>query len=129
MNQLSIDNNWTLFLDRDGVINHEIHMGYANTWDDFKFYDGVKNSFKIFAAKFKHIIVVTNQRGVGRGITIEDNLKIIHQNMRNEITDAGGRIDGIYYCADLDINSINRKPKTGMAMQAQSDFEGMFRGS
>ena len=37
-----IDNTWTLFLDRDGVINHEKHLDYIHTWDEFKFYDGAK---------------------------------------------------------------------------------------
>lgn len=122
MTPISIDNNWTLFLDRDGVINHEMHKAYVNTWDEFKFYDGAKESFKIFAAKFKYIIIVTNQRGIGKGITKEENVRLIHQNMATEIAAAGGRIDAAYYCGDLDINSPNRKPNTGMALQAKNDF-------
>ena len=34
-----------------------------------------------------------------------------------------GRIDKIYYCPDApDSNSPNRKPETGMALQAKADF-------
>lgn len=122
MNQLSIDNNWTLFLDRDGVINHEQHMGYVNTWEEFKFYEGSLEAFKIFTKRFKYIVVVTNQRGVGRGITKVENLELVHKNMSLEIEKNEGRIDGIYYCGDLDVNSGHRKPRTGMAFDAQRDF-------
>jgi len=122
MSQFITDNNWTLFLDRDGVINHEQHLGYVNEWADFKFYDGSKHAFKIFAVKFKYVIIITNQRGIGKGITKIENLKIVHKNMQDEIAAAGGRIDGIYFCPDLDNDSPNRKPNIGMALQAKKDF-------
>ena len=118
----AINNNWTLFLDRDGVINHEKHLDYINTWDEFVFYDGVKEAIKIFTSRFKYIVVVTNQKGVGKGITQLANLQIIHQNMLSEIKNAGGRIDRIYFCPDLDETSLNRKPNPGMAFQAKQDF-------
>ena len=122
MSQFIKDNNWTLFLDRDGVINHEQHLSYVNEWADFEFYSGAKDAFKIFATKFKYIIVITNQRGVGKGITKLENLYMVHRNMQNEIATAGGRIDGIYFCPDLDNDSPNRKPNIGMALQAKNDF-------
>ena len=62
LNLSDIDNTWTLFLDRDGVINHEKHLDYIHTWDEFKFYDGAKVAIKLFTEKFNRIIVVTNQR-------------------------------------------------------------------
>ena len=49
-----IDNNWTLFLDRDGVINHEKHLDYIHTWDEFSFYDGAKEAIAIFTKKFNN---------------------------------------------------------------------------
>jgi D-glycero-D-manno-heptose 1,7-bisphosphate phosphatase len=120
-----IDNSWTLFLDRDGVINHEKHLGYINTWDEFIFYDGVQEAIKIFTTKFKYIFVVTNQKGVGKGITKMDDLQLIHQNMKTAIENAGGKIDQIYFCPDLDENSPNRKPNAGMAYQAKQAFPGI----
>ena len=122
MSKFLIDNNWTLFLDRDGVINHEVHLGYVNNWEDFKFYEGTKEAFKIFAAHFKYICLVTNQRGIGRGITKIENLHSIHRNMTAEIVEAGGRVDGVYFCPDLALDSSGRKPNTGMALQAKRDF-------
>ncbi|MEO6705370.1 MAG: HAD-IIIA family hydrolase, partial [Ginsengibacter sp.] len=75
---------WTLFLDRDGVVNEEKHLDYIHTWDEFKFYDGVKEAMKIFNKKFGHIIMVTNQRGIAKGLTQLEDLQVIHKNMRQE---------------------------------------------
>ena len=117
-----IDKSWTLFLDRDGVINHEKHLDYIHTWDEFKFYDGVKEALSIFAATFNRIIVVTNQRGVGKGVTKLEDLLIIHKNMKSAIEAANGRIDNIYFCPDMEDNSPNRKPNAGMGYMAKNDF-------
>ncbi len=115
-----IDKSWTLFLDRDGVINEEKHMDYINSWKEFRFYDGVKEALKIFNEKFVKIFIITNQRGVAKGLTREEDLVKIHNNMLNEILLEGGRVDKIYYCSEME--SPNRKPNPGMGLQAQKDF-------
>lgn len=120
-----IDNTWTLFLDRDGVINHEKYNDYIHTWDEFRFYDGVLEAFRIFSQKFRHIIVVTNQKGVGKGLTKLEDLYQIHANMEHAIIDAGGRVDAIYYCSDMEDNSPFRKPNPGMGRQAAEQFPGI----
>jgi len=119
---LKIDNTWTLFLDRDGVINHEKHLDYIHTWDEFTFYDGVKEAIAIFAKIFNRIVVVTNQKGIGKGVTKSEDLHQIHKNMVTEIEAAGGRIDAVYFCPDLEDDSPNRKPNPGMGLQAASHF-------
>jgi D-glycero-D-manno-heptose 1,7-bisphosphate phosphatase len=117
-----IDNSWTLFLDRDGVINHEKHLDYIHTWDEFIFYEGVKEAIAFFTQKFKHIIVVTNQKGIGKGVTKIEDLNTIHKNMIREFAAIDGRIDAVYFCPDLDNDSPNRKPQAGMGLQAIKDF-------
>lgn len=117
-----IDNTWTLFLDRDGVINHEKHLDYIHTWDEFVFYDGVKEAIAVFAKLFNRIIVVTNQKGIGKGVTRLEDLQLIHTNMVAEIEAAGGRIDAVYFCPDLEDDSPNRKPNPGMGLQAAAGF-------
>jgi len=118
----NIDKTWTLFLDRDGVINDEKHEDYIHKWEEFKFYDGVKDALKIFSEKFGKIFIVTNQRGVAKGLTKLEDLELIHKNMVQEFEDAGGRIDKIYYSVDFETESPNRKPNPGMGLQAQKDF-------
>ena len=118
----SIDKNWTLFIDRDGVINHEKKDEYILNWREFQFYDGVKEAMLIFGSKFGKIIIISNQRGVGKGLMTETDLSGIHHHMQKQIETAGGRIDKIYYCTSTDIKDPNRKPNPGMAFQAKKDF-------
>lgn len=117
-----IDHSWTLFLDRDGVINHEKRHDYIHTWDEFRFYEGAEEAIARFSKIFGHIIIVTNQRGVGKGVTKREDLEQIHANMIKAIVRAGGRIDGLYYCPDLEDSSPNRKPNPGMGLQAVKEF-------
>ena len=117
-----IDKTWTLFLDRDGVINHEKHLDYIHTWGEFVFYEDAKEAIAIFAKIFNRIVVVTNQKGIGKGVTRLEDLQLIHKNMVGEIEMAGGRIDAVYFCADIEDNSPNRKPNPGMGLQAVKDF-------
>jgi D-glycero-D-manno-heptose 1,7-bisphosphate phosphatase len=115
-----IDKSWTLFLDRDGVINHDMQP-YTLHKNQFKFYDGVTDALKIFNNIFQHILIVTNQRGVSRKLMSEDDLINIHDFMLTEVKNTGGRIDKIYYCTALDNDHPNRKPNPGMALQAMED--------
>ncbi|MEP6616172.1 MAG: HAD-IIIA family hydrolase [Ginsengibacter sp.] len=117
-----IDKSWTLFLDRDGVINDEKYMQYVNKWEEFIFHPGVKEAIKIFTEKFGLIFIMTNQRGVAKGITKPEDLELIHNNMLAELTDAGGRIDKIYFCTDMADESPNRKPNPGMGLAAKNEF-------
>ena len=118
----NITPSWTLFLDRDGVINYEKHKDYIHNWDEFRFYEGVPGAFKIFAALFKHIVIVTNQRGVGKGLTKLEDLDMIHINMRKAIEEAGGRIDAIYFCSSMQDDDPHRKPNPGMGLEAIKQF-------
>ena len=116
----AIDKTWTLFLDRDGVINHEKPEHSIHTWHEFKFYDRAKVAIKIFTQKFHRIVIVTNQRGIAKGVTKLEDLEIIHTNMTADIEAVGGKIDAIYFCPDME--SPNRKPNPGMGLQAAKDF-------
>lgn len=121
-NLKTIDKSWTLLIDRDGVINHEKKDDYILHKEEFRFYDGVEQAFQLLSRKFGKIIIVTNQRGVGRGLMTEDDLQEIHQYMCAAIEKAGGRVDKIYYCTSTDNKHPNRKPNPGMAYLAKADF-------
>lgn len=118
----NIDSTWTLFLDRDGVINHEKKSDYIYHYEEFVFHDRVNEALKTFSEIFGKIILVTNQRGVGRGLMTEDALLDIHKQMLAEIRNSGGRIDEIFYCTSTDNEHPNRKPNPGMAYLAQKKF-------
>ncbi len=116
----SIDASWTLFLDRDGVINKRIHNAYVRNVEEFELLPNSKMAFSIFRQLFSTIIIVSNQQGIGKGIMTEDDLLIIHNHMQNELNHC---IDKIYYAPGLEgENNILRKPNIGMALQAKKDF-------
>lgn len=119
---VAIDRSWTLFLDRDGVINVEKENDYIRNPEEFHFVEGVELAIAKLSSVFGRIVVVTNQKGIGKGLMTEADLKSIHQKMTSEIVKAGGRIDQVYFCPDKDSDSSCRKPNIGMAIQAKKDF-------
>jgi D-glycero-alpha-D-manno-heptose 1-phosphate guanylyltransferase len=125
LNVKDINEEWTLFLDRDGVINYEKKDDYIRNWQEFRFYEGVQEAINILSKKFGKIIVVSNQRGVGKGLMTEDDVADIHRKMQEKIEAAGGRIDAIYYCTAVETKNFYRKPNPGMAFTAKKDFPGI----
>ena len=115
-----INSDWSLFLDRDGVINHD-KSPYTLNAGEFEFYDGVLEAIKKFSSIFKHILVVTNQRGVGKKLMTENDLLEIHELMTTSVSKSGGRIDKIYYCTAIENDHPDRKPNPGMALRAMKD--------
>ncbi len=118
-----IDSGWSLFLDRDGVINTRILGGYVQKWEQFEFLPGVTDAFKLLSKEFLRIIVVSNQQGIGKGLMTEDDLDTIHRKMIAEIERLGGRVDRIYHSPYLEKEgSLKRKPNVGMALMARKEF-------
>ena len=128
---LKIDRTWSLFLDRDGVINERIVDDYVRSWDQFIFLPGVLEAMKIFKERFGRIFVVSNQQGVGKGLMAPGDVITIHARMQEEIRKNGGSVDAIYFSPFLEKeNSIHRKPNVGMALQARKEFPGVkFKNS
>ncbi|MCL2416628.1 MAG: HAD family hydrolase [Bacteroidales bacterium] len=113
----------TLFLDRDGVINQRRINDCVKTPDEFVFEDGALEAIAKLSKCFERIIVVTNQQGIGRKLMSEKTLHEIHEHMKNQVEQADGRIDAIYFCPDLsDSKSLYRKPNVGMGLLAKRQF-------
>lgn len=112
----------TLLLDRDGVINRLRPNDYVKCWEEFEFLPGVLETLANWSNHFKYIFVVTNQRGVGKGIMTEDSLHDVHTKMCSVIAQNGGRIDKIYYCTALTEEDNRRKPGNGMFLDILSDY-------
>ncbi len=111
-----------IFLDRDGVINIERPDDYVKSVSEFVFEDKAAEAIAILSRKFEKIFVITNQRGVGRGIMSLAGLHSLHEHMVSVVENAGGRINQIYFCTDICPTSINRKPNVGMAFQVRRDY-------
>ncbi len=117
-----IDQSWTLFLDRDGVINIEKEDDYIRNWAEFRFIEGALESFPIFTKTFGHVFIVTNQKGVGKGLMTVADLEEINSRLIRSVELAGGRVDKIYYCTALEDTHPCRKPNPGMAHAAKEDY-------
>ena len=117
-----IDKTWTVFSDRDGVLNEDKVGSYIFHPDEYVFYEGVPEAFKLFREKFGRIVIATNQRGVGRGLMTIADLDAIHEKMLAGIEDKGGRIDAIFYATSIDDDDPVRKPNVGMAFKAMQQF-------
>ena len=72
----------------------------------------------VLSRHFGKVIIITNQRGIGKGLMDEFALNEIHQHMIEEIEKGGGRIDALYYCAIVDDKHHDRKPNPGMMLEA-----------
>ena len=122
LSDIDISGYDTLLLDRDGTINVHIIGDYVRSWNDFEFIPGVLEALAKFAKHFKHIFIVTNQRGIGKGKYSEQDLADIHNRMCAKIEEHGGRIDKIYYSTALDESDIRRKPGRGMFDDILRDY-------
>src|SRR3954470_20781091 len=97
-----LDYSWTLFLDRDGVVNYEIQGTYVKNWEEFIFYPHAPENIAYFNKRLRLVIMATNQRGISKGIMTLKDLHEIHLNMTKAIEAKSGKIDRIYFCLDAD---------------------------
>lgn len=123
MKKWNVDSSWTLFLDRDGVINERKMGGYIQSVEEFKFLPKVVSTIAELSRYFKHVFVVTNQQGVGKGIMTECNVLEIHDYMVEAIENVGGSITSCYFAPELrTARSDMRKPNSGMALKAKEEY-------
>ena len=113
----------TLFLDRDGIVNVQIVGGYVESVDQFVFVDHFLDAMKLLRPMFKHIILVTNQQGVGKKICTQAQVDAVHSYMQMRLLAQQTPMDAIYCCPHLAAEGCDcRKPRIGMALQAKQDF-------
>ena len=117
-----LNRTWTLFLDRDGVININKDDSYVFNRKEFIFKEGTLEALCRLSDIFGRIIVITNQRGVGKGLMTQDDLNDIHAYMLEKIELCAGRIDDIFFCTSVDDNHPDRKPSPGMAYRAKEKY-------
>ena len=108
-----------VFLDRDGVINASPRRGeYVRTREEFRLLPRAARWIRRCNALGLLAIVVTNQRGVSRGMVAPDELERIHAHMRRELARLGARIDDVFCCPHEENTCECRKPRPGLVLQA-----------
>lgn len=126
----SSEMNKAVYLDRDGIINQKLENDYVKNWDEFNFLPGAIEAIKAITEKGYLVIVVTNQRGIARGLMTEKDLEEIHRRMCEELQKHGAHIDDIFFCPhDIKDNCNCRKPKPGMLIEAQKKWNIDFAQS
>lgn len=123
--------NRAVFFDRDGVINEKApEHDYIKSWSEFKLLPEIINVMKHVQSKGYMIIIVTNQRGIARGLmTIKDLLEI-HENLEQELAKYKIFITDILFCPhDISDNCDCRKPKAGMLLKAKKKYNIDFKKS
>jgi len=122
-----------IFLDRDGVLN--VEKTFVLSPADMELYPQVGEAVKKINESPFLAIVVTNQSAVARNYITEQELGLIHQELRRQLDTAGAYLDGIYYCPHREVLAETpqnrdyimdcecRKPKPGMLLQAARDFD------
>lgn len=119
----TIDDSWTLFLDRDGVLNRRLVGDYVKSPDELEVLEGVKEAVDELGTVFGRIVVVTNQRGIALRQMTEGDLEKVRIAFLARLGASAPKIDAIYYCPhDRHDGCDCRKPGPGMAHQAQGDF-------
>lgn len=123
LKDLNIDKSWTLFLDRDGVINKKLDNDYVKNISEFEFLPGAISAISELNKYFGITVVVTNQQGIGKKLMTERDLMGIHDFMLEELEKNNAHINAVYHCPELAQNDPScRKPKTGMGLFAKKDF-------
>ncbi|HET7833698.1 MAG TPA: D-glycero-beta-D-manno-heptose 1,7-bisphosphate 7-phosphatase [Gallionella sp.] len=103
-----------VILDRDGVINHDSEQ-FIKRPEEWKPIPGSLEAIARLTQAGYHVVVATNQSGVGRGLFDMAILNAIHDKMHKAVAQAGGRIDAVFYCPHTAESNCNcRKPKSGM---------------
>jgi D-glycero-D-manno-heptose 1,7-bisphosphate phosphatase len=113
------------FLDRDGVINRKPPEGqYVTRWEELQFLPGVPDAIILLTRAGYEVYVVTNQRGVAKGLLTQDDLESIHQRMRQELAHAGAVVTEVYYCPHEKQPPCScRKPAPGMLLTAAQSHD------
>jgi D-glycero-D-manno-heptose 1,7-bisphosphate phosphatase len=114
----------TVILDRDGVLNHKPPQAdYVRSWSDWTWCEGALEALRLLHDAGYRCLIASNQAGIGRGVMSEADLASVHDRMKQEVAQAGGWIDAIYWCPhNWDDGCDCRKPKPGLLHQAQRDF-------
>lgn len=116
-----------LFLDRDGVINHD--AGYTSRVENFRLINGIFDLCREATRSGYLLIVVTNQAGIGRGYYSEEDFLALTDWMCNRFMLEGVTITDVFYCpfhpehgvGDYKKDSFDRKPNPGMLLRAAEE--------
>lgn len=118
-----------IILDRDGVINQDSDQ-FIKSPDEWRPIEGSLEAIARLTHWGYRVVVATNQSGVGRGLFDVDTLAAIHEKMHKAVTQAGGRIDAVFFCPHAAESKCDcRKPKPGLLQEIGARFNTDLTGA
>lgn len=104
-------------LDRDGTLNAQREDFIASP-DDWVPVPGALEAVARLNHAGWHVVVATNQPGLGRGLFDVLALNAIHAKLHRQMAAVGGRIDAVFYCPHAESEQCAcRKPAPGLMDQ------------
>jgi D-glycero-D-manno-heptose 1,7-bisphosphate phosphatase len=119
------------FLDRDGTINTRppLHR-YVEAPEAFAWLPGAVDGAVMLAEAGFVLVVVSNQRGVARGLVTESTLREIESQIQARLGERGCHVESFRYCRhDRDVQCDCRKPRPGMLLDAARELDLDLRQS
>src|SRR3990167_9686142 len=115
-------------LDRDGTIN-PLADDYVTAADEWTAVPGALEAIARLNHAGWHVVVATNQSGLGRGLFDMASLNAMHAKMHSMLAAVGGRVDGIFYCPHAPDEGCHcRKPEPGLFEQIAERYGVELRG-
>lgn len=117
-----------IILDRDGTINAD-RDDFVKTPDEWVPLPGALEAIARLNHAGWHVVVASNQSGLGRGLFDVGSLNAMHAKMHKMLAAVGGRIDAVFYCPHSPEESCNcRKPQAGLFEQIGERFGLPLKG-
>jgi len=113
----------TVFLDRDGVLNEKMpEHRYVTRWEEFRVLPGVPEAVRRLNDAGLRVVVVSNQRGIAKGLYTAADLESIHAKFQQLLEREGAHIDAFFICPHEADECNCRKPLPGLFQQAVARF-------
>ena len=113
------------FLDRDGTLNvRPPEHAYVGSVADFTWLPGAADGAARLAAAGYVLAVVSNQRGLSRGLVDTAVLHALERVIQRELADRGSSVRAFRYCPhDEQALCDCRKPRPGMILQVAHELD------
>ena len=103
-----------VILDRDGTINVQPD-GFIQSADEWQPLPGALEAIAQLNHAGWHVVIATNQGGIGRGLVDMASVNAVHLHMMKLLASKGGRIDAVFFCPHAPEEHCDcRKPGVGM---------------
>jgi D-glycero-D-manno-heptose 1,7-bisphosphate phosphatase len=113
----------TIFLDRDGILNQKMPEGeYVARWEDFRVLPGVPEALRRLNDAGLRVVVVSNQRGIARGLYTAADVERIHAGFQQLLREKSARVDALFICPHDEGQCNCRKPLPGLFELAVAQF-------